>query len=159
MNWQIAFCGLREGLPEWEIFPDVRKAGLKWFRAKTHNPRPDERFWQKHYDDHREEADNEFTAKVILAPPREVPAEPKMWEALSDPQTDEKTVCSICVQSQVLRSVFGSPRFMTLYRYPREFRRAKKDKRYPTRGKQKRASSDEKRLVYLARVMAGLSLR
>ena len=160
--WQIAFCGLREGLPEWDTsIPNPETVGLKWSRPKSHMPRTkDEKaFWRKHYADHLMEADKEFTEKIILAPPREVPGEPQLWKALSDPQTGARKVRSICLQSRVLRFLYSNPSSTPLYRYAREFCRAKKDKRYPSGGKQGRPSSDQKRVDYLARVMAGLSLR
>ena len=161
-EWQIAFCGLREGLPEWDrSFPDLQTAGLKWHRPEsdTQQTADEKRFWVKHYADHLKEADKEFTEKIVLAPPREVPSEPELWQALSDPQIGARKVRSICVQSRILRFLFGNPSYTPLYRHAKEFCRAKKDKRYPSGGKQKRPSSDDKRVDYLARVMAGLSLR
>ena len=161
-EWQIAFCGLREGLPECDTsLLNSETAGLKWSRPRSSILRTEDEnaFWQKHYADHLKEADKEFTDRIVLAAPRDVPSELKLWKALSDPQVSVRRVRSICAQSRVLRFLFGNPSFTPLYRYAREFCRAKKDKRYPSGGKQRRLSSDEKQVDYLARVMAGLSLR
>ena len=158
-GWQIVFSGLREGLPGWDNhLPNPETAGLKWLRSsKQHYRSEDEKeFWDKHFARHLQEADKEFTEKIILAPPRDAPSEPELWKALSDPQNGPKKVRDICVKSKVLRFLFGRPRSMPLYEHAREFCRAKRDKRYPHSD---RPSSESKRVDYLARVMAGLRLQ
>ena len=87
-EWQIRFSVLREGAPHADdSFPDLEAAGLKWFgQMKSEFVTADERrFWQKHADAHAKEAEEEFTRKMVLAEPRDIPAEPEFWKLLSHP--------------------------------------------------------------------------
>ncbi len=155
---------MREGLPHCDTsLPDPATAGLKWWRGSSQQPlfrtEDEKRSWEKHCRDHLGEADKEFTEKILLAPPRDIPAETALWEDLSDPRTRRKAVQGICERSRILRFWFGQPPSISLYQHSKEFCRAKGDERYPDGGKQNRQSSNAKRTDYLARVMAGLSLR
>lgn len=104
----------------------------------------------------------EATRRNISAPP-----ERHLWEALKRAHTPAQ-VRRICSRSKLsLKSRFEfpsggyidwsfSPCPRALYEHAGEFCRAKLDSRYPCRDK--RESGDYRRIEYLARVMAGLSL-
>jgi hypothetical protein len=161
LQWQITFCGLREGLPGWDTpLPDPKTAGLKWRLQAPHHTRTEDekRFWRRHYEAHIQGEDEEFTKKIVLAEPRDLPAEPEIWNALCRPRTSAEEIRRLCRRSRYLRPCPGSPCPTALYHHAEEFRRAKRDERFPGGGKQNRKSSDEKRIDYLARVLAGLSM-
>jgi hypothetical protein len=104
-------------------------------------------------------------ARIMKAPA--VPAERQLWEALKRARTAAQ-VRRICSRSKVWlksRLEFPSGSFIdwswspyprALYEHAAEFCRAKLDNRYP--GRDQRESGDYRRIEYLARVMAGLSL-
>ena len=151
---------IRDGFLD-TCIPEPAGSELKWTppRKPPRDTKDERRFHKKHYEDHVKEGDKEFTEKIVLAPPRDVPGEPELWRELSSPRTGPKVVRRICHESRVLKSWFGQTPSNPLYLHAREFCRAKRDDRCPDGGKQNRRSSDDKRLDYLARVMAGLSLR
>lgn len=159
-KWQMIFCGMREGLQGWDTsLADPETAGLKW-RPRACDPA--DRFLRNHYATiwakHAKDYDQEFTEKIVEAEPHDLPPEPHVWELLKRAHT-AKELRQIVPQSQVLRFFFGeNPADIPLYRHAKEFCRAKRYSRYPSGGKQNRASSKSKRVDYLARVMAGLSL-
>jgi len=80
---------------------------------------------------------------------RELPAEPLIWEAL----TDKRATCSqirwLCKASEHLRLSYPFDR--VLYERAPEFCDAKKSEKYP---KSDRASSDDRRVDYFAEVLA-----
>ena len=110
----------------------------------------------------------EKTQNVILAA---IPAERNLWESLKRARSAAQ-VRRICRRSKYwLKFEWSgewngrawnfqtpSPYPRALYDHAEKFCQAKLGKRYPSGGKQDRRSSDDKRVEYLARVMAGLSL-
>ncbi len=105
-----------------------------------------------------------------------IPGEPHLWEALKRARSAAE-VRRICSRSKhwlkwerqgkwkdstgrerhwYRQSPCACPK--ALHDHAGEFCRALRDDRYPGGGKQNRPSSDNKRIEYLARVMAGLSL-
>jgi hypothetical protein len=159
-QWQIVFLGLREGFPGWDTsLQHPKTAGLKWYREPANfRTKDEERFWQKHYRNNVKKADREFTEKIIEAEPRDVPPEPEIWAALCKPATSAKEIRKLCLRSLYLKPRPGDPCPTALYDHAEKFCKAKRDDRYPGGGKQNRKSSEGKRVDYLARVLAGLSM-
>jgi hypothetical protein len=155
-QWQIMFAVMREGAPGWDTsIPNPETLGLKWARPKARRFRTEDerRFWRMHADAHIAEEDADYTKKVVLAEPCDIPAEPELWKLLSDPSTGPAAVRRACQRWEpYLRQRLGNT---ALHLRSKEFCRAKRDARYP---RSNRKSSEDKRVDYLARVMAGLSL-
>jgi hypothetical protein len=120
------------------------------------------------------EEENEFDAlatgqKTAKVQSRAIPAECHLWKALKRARS-ARQVRRICRQSKhwlkwksefvrdgVVRGYAQSPSACpkALYDHAEEFCQAKRDDRYPDSD---RPSSDDKRIEFFARVMAGLSL-
>jgi hypothetical protein len=175
-SWQVIFAGMRYGIPGGAeplnvysihgptksiVYGMPQGIELKWTKPdKLLRDTEDERkAWQRHWENHVKEADEEFTQKIVLSPPRDLPGEPELLDALMRQGTKAIQVRRICKQSKHLTPYPGVPCPTALYVHAEEFCEAKKDERYPDGGKQNRASSYDKRIDYLARVMAGLSLQ
>lgn len=106
--------------------------------------------------------------KVARVRHRAIPGEPRLWEALKRAHNAAE-LRRICRRSKhwlkwewsgeiegrhwYQRAPSACPK--ALYDHAQEFCQAKRDERYPASD---RPSSDDKRIEYLARVMAGLSL-
>jgi len=186
--WVDTFRGLRDGNPEIETeIPGgtgmfIRRSGQGpeqlYIEAAGENPRvirqpkfsttPDEiRRWQSRV---QKEQDQFERATLDLVPVRikvaAIPSEHRLWEALKRASTAAQ-VRRIYTRSKTWlkpRLEFPNGGFMeywpfrrVLYRDAAKFCRAKLDPRYPERDQRK--SGDYRRIEYLARVMAGLTLR
>jgi hypothetical protein len=149
--WQMIFADLRFGWPGGDTrMPDPQTANLRWFRKDEKPPRTEDerKFRAKHWAEHAREADAEFTEKVVLAAPRDLPAKLDQLRILIDPRTNAGDVRRVCKQ-------LNNRLPPILFDRARAFCRAKRDKRFPG---SKRPSSIDKRIEYLSRVMAGLTL-
>src|SRR5712692_6826827 len=160
-QWQMALAGMRYGWPAGDTsLPNHETVGLRWLGSgKLQRRTKDEKeFLQKHWTAHAKEADEEFTKKIVLAGPRDLPNEHELLKALMDPRTNAAEVRRICRRSRYLKPCPGYPCPTSLYQYAEEVSRAKRYERYPSGGKQNRLSSEDKRVDYLSRALAGLSL-
>jgi hypothetical protein len=107
--------------------------------------------------------------KILTVQHQAIAAEPQLWKALKRARSAAE-VRRICRQSKYwlkweFKGEINGRRWYcrvpsacpkALYDYAEEFCRAKQSERYPR--SDDRPSSDDKRIEYLARVMAGLSL-
>jgi hypothetical protein len=161
--WTIIFARIRFGMRggddsipdanrarKWRYLPDSRR----WVNVESRRT-----FSAKDYELRAHEVEEDFTKNVVMAPPRDLPAEPEFWKVLTNLRTKPTELCRMARQSQYL----GWPYLNVLLRHAREFCYSKRDRRYPRAGllrrSQNRLSSEDKRADYFARVMAGLSLR
>jgi len=186
--WVDTFRGLRDGNPEVETevaaVPSmfIKRSGpgqeQLYIEGSGKPPRvirqpklsttPDElRSWrsrvQKEHDQFEEAILNPAPVRVRVAA---IPSERPLWEALKRAATATQ-VRRICGQSKIWlkpRLEFPNGSFFEywpfrriLYRDAEAFCRAKLDPRYP--GRDQRKSGDYRRVEYLARVMAGLTVR
>ncbi len=185
--WVDTFRGLRDGNPEIETW--VRSGGAFIKKSGTGQqqvfiqkfgdmPRvitqpkfsttPDElRTWKMRVQEEEDqfEADMMSLTSLPFTAPA-IPAERGLWEALKRAETGAQ-VRRICKRSKIwlkTRRDFPGGGFAdywywrrVLYERAEEFCRAKLDARYPSRDQRK--SGDYRRIEYLARVMAGLTLR
>lgn len=184
--WVDTLCGLRDGTPEAQqttharsgmfikssgqaresiqtVFPgDSPRVILQPKFATTPGEIRDWQLQQAEAETQFEEAVFTPVSMIISA----VPGERDLWEALKRANT-AKQVRRVCSQSKRWlrpRLEFPDGGFMeywpyrdVLYRAAERFCRAKLDQRYP--GRDKRESGDYRRVEYLARVMAGLTMR
>jgi hypothetical protein len=123
--------------------------------------------WAKNAQREETEFDQIATFEIALKIRQPaIPAERRLFDALLE-ANDGAVVRRICRRSKRwlrYRWDFGNEHFFespwpcprALYEHAYEFCRAKLDPRYPARDE--RASGDVRRIKYLARVMAGLSL-
>jgi hypothetical protein len=160
--WTVVFAQMRYGKPGGDLgTPDPIKArrwryirsGKFWLDTKTGR-----RVSGWDWDAYAEEIEADFTESVVLALPRDLPAEPDVWSRLAALDAQPAEVRRVAGMSQYL-----SPSHrQVLVRYAAQFCESKRDERYPCAGLKKgskpRPSSQDKRAEYLARVMAGLSL-
>ena len=186
--WVDTFRGLRDGNPEsvTEVpsMPSmfIRRSGPgqeqlyiessgsppRVIRQPKFSTTPDElRTWrslvQKEQDEFESAIDNPVPVRVNVAA---IPSERRLWEALKRARTAAQ-VRRTYSQSKIWlkpRQEFPGGGFAEywpfrriLYRDADAFCRAKLDPRYP--GRDQRESGDYRRVEYLARVMAGLTLR
>jgi hypothetical protein len=184
--WVDTLRGLRDGNPEFDT--ETRTGGSlviersgqhpEWVRVETggKDPRiilkpkfittPDEiRHWRIRVETQEDQFEKAVSSPVRIRIPA-FPPERRLWEALKRADTVTQ-VRKICGQSKIWlkpRLEFGSDSFFeywpfrrVLYREAEKFCRAKLDPRYPRRDKRK--SGDYRRVEYLARVLAGLTLR
>lgn len=160
-QWQLTFAGMRFGWPGGDTsIPDPNTAGLKWLRSSQLqlSTEDDRKFWENHYRAHIKDADEEFTQKIVRAEPRDLASEPELWKTLCRLGTGAAEIRNICRESKYLKPYTSYPCPTALFLHAKEFCEAKRDERYPDGGKQNRKSSEDKRVDYLARVMAGISL-
>jgi len=184
--WVETFRGLRDGNPQVEISllaPSglfikrsgrgrqqvyIEEAGKKprVVKEPKFDTTPDEkRRWQSrvHNLESQFEKDRFSTRTNIVAA---IPSERPLWEALKRAQTATQ-VRKICTRSKIWlrpRLEFPDGGFMeywqwrtVLYRDAEKFCQAKLDLRYPRHDKRK--SGDYRRIEFLSRVMAGLTMR
>lgn len=183
--WVDTFTGLRDGTPETETVIHarsgmfVKSSGGERERVYSHVPgeaprvaleprfstTPNEkRRWKLRTQEEEKQFEKTIlTPHVDIAPA--IPAERNLWEALKRAQTPAQ-VRRICSRSKIWlrpRIEFPSGGFAeywpfrrVLYQRAQEFCRAKLDPRYP--GRDQRASGDYRRIEYLARVLAGLTV-
>jgi len=186
--WVDTFRGLRDGNPEvvTEVpsVPSmfVRRSGpgqeqlyiegfgkpTRLIRQPRFSTTPDElRSWRsrvrKEHDQFEGAMLNPVPVRITVAA---IPSECQLWEALKRAATAAQ-VRRICSQSTIWlkpRLEFPSGSFFEywpfrriLYRDAEAFCRAKLDPRYPSRDQRK--SGDYRRVEFLARVMAGLTVR
>lgn len=122
--------------------------------------------WSKIVEREEKEFDDLATGKTIVKVPQQELPERDLFDALIRAKTGWQ-VRRICRRSKYwlkYRWDFGGGHFYenhnpcprALYEYAEEFCQAKLDPRYPARDS--RPSGDDRRIQYLARVMAGLSL-
>jgi hypothetical protein len=118
---------------------------------------------QKEQDQFEEAIMNPVPVQVPVAA---IPSERLLWEALkrANTATQVRRICSLSRIWLKPRQDFPGGGFAEywpwrriLYRDAAKFCRAKRDLRYPSRDQRK--SGDYRRIEYLARVMAGLTLR
>jgi hypothetical protein len=184
--WVDTFRGLRDGNPQVEsdapaassmFIKSSGKGRQQVYMARAgKKPRvvkepkfdttPDEKLrWQSRVRDAESqfEKDNFGSVRINIAA---IPSEGRLWEALKRAQTATQ-VRKICTRSKIWlrpRLEFPSGGFMepwpwrrVLYRDAEKFCEAKFDLRYPRRDR--RNSGDYRRIEFLARVMAGLTMR
>jgi hypothetical protein len=183
--WVDTFRGLRDGNPQVEsemhtggMFikssgqgPEqiyIEKAGRKprIVRQPKFSTTPDEKLrWRSQAQRELQQFETTVSEPVrVTFPP--IPSERRLWEALKRADTAAQ-VRRIYSRSRIwlkprLELPGGSffehwPFRRVLYRDAAAFCRAKLDPRYPRRDKRK--SGDYRRLEYLSRVMAGLTVR
>lgn len=154
---------MRYGQPGGDDSMPDPKTAIKWrYLPKNKlwlNTETRKRFWGSDFEAHAKEIEEDFTENVVLARPRDLPNEPAVWKALTELHTKPAEVCSLCKQSQYVNGYYLN----VVLSHAKTICDSKRDQRYPcagvTRGSQRRPSSEDKRADYLARVMAGLSLR
>jgi hypothetical protein len=184
--WVDTFRGLRDGNPQVEsnlLAPSgmfIKRSGQgeqqvhiaevgkksRIVKEPKFNTTPDEkRRWQSRVHDLESQFEkDQFTlARVSFDA---VPSERLLWEALKRAQTATQ-VRKICTRSRIWlkpRLEFPNGDFFeywpwrrVLYRDAEKFCDAKCDLRYPQRDKRK--SGDYRRIEFLSRVMAGLTMR
>jgi hypothetical protein len=184
--WVDTFRGLRDGNPQLEsnsLAPSgmlikrsgqagqqvyIEEAGKKprVVREPKFSTTPDEkRRWQSRVRnlESKFEKDRFSTGRISVGA---IPSERPLWEALKRAQTATQ-VRKICTRSRIWlkpRLDFPNGDFIeywpwrrVLYRDAEKFCRAKFDLRYPRRDK--RESGDYRRIEFLSRVMAGLTMR
>lgn len=138
--WYFVFKGLRDGAPSVALL----------------RPRITERKLSTH-PVLRQELRNErhFNFKMVPAYTKGVPAERELWARLLEAKKPSE-VRSICRRPRYwLNPKWGGrPYVQALHDHAAEFLKAKNGSRFPCSS---RPSSDEKRLDYLARAMAGIS--
>lgn len=185
-HWVDTFRGLRDGNPEieTETFAGGRmfikrsgpgpeeiyvvKAGEKprKIRQPKFSTTPDEtRRWRSRVREEEEKFEENGVATRTIRVDA-IPSERRLWEALLRAKTGSQ-VRRIYSQSRIWlkpRKEFPDggyaeywPFRRVLYRDAEQFCRAKLDPRYP--GCDQRDSGDHRRIEYLARVMAGLTVR
>lgn len=183
--WVDTFRGLRDGNPEietviparWATF--VKSSGQGRERLQINvagepphtvlQPKftttPDEiRHWRSRVQSEQDQFEQAIGSPVLVNVPP-IPSERQLWEALKRARTAAQ-VRRICSRSKIWlrpREEFPGGGFAeywpfrrVLYRDAAEFCRAKLDPRYPRRDQRK--SGDYRRIEYLARVMAGLTV-
>lgn len=181
--WVFVFLGLRDGLPEtrgempggYGLAVFLKHSGSE--RESLHVFRSGEKprkmsalktmgqEWHKRVRLEQHEFDALATGqKSRTVQSQRSPGEPHLWKALKRAKSAAQ-VRRICRRSKdwlkwewkgkgfYLRSPSACPK--ALHDHAAAFCRAKQDHRYPVSN---RPSSDDKRIEYLARVMAGLSL-
>jgi hypothetical protein len=184
--WVDTLRGLRDGNPEVEtetraggsLFIKSSGQGPEWVHVATpgKKPRivrqqkfgrtPDEiRHWRARAKKEEDQFEKDVSSPVrVITPP--IPSERRLWEALkrAGTATQVRRICSRSKRWLKPRLEFGSGSFMepwpfrrVLYRDAEKFCRAKFDPRYPRQDNRK--SGDYRRIEYLARVLAGLTLR
>lgn len=184
--WVDTLRGLRDGNPEVEtetlaggsVFIKGSGQGQEWvhlaprgkkpriIRQQKFGRTPDEiRRWRVRVKREEEQFEKGVSSPVRAKTPL-IPSERRLWEALKSAGSAAQ-VRRICSQSKIWlkpRLEFGSGSFIehwpfrrALYRDAEKFCRAKLDPRYPRRDNRK--SGDYRRIEYLARVLAGLTLR
>jgi hypothetical protein len=108
---------------------------------------------------HAKEIEEDFTKNIVLAWPRRLSDEPEVWKGLTELHTQPEEVCRICKQSRYL----GRHYLNVVLSNAKTICDSRRDPRYPraglVKGSKPRPSSEDRRADYLARVMAGLSLR
>jgi hypothetical protein len=149
-EWYWVFCGLTQGIParnkmvsDWVPIPALKLSGRKeldeerlafWF-AKTRTP-------------------SGWVPRRYRQLIRALPAEPEVWEAILKARTPAQ-IRKACRSSRFwLNPAFGRPWVTELQTHAKEVLVAK-DYRYPASS---RPSSTSKRILHLARAMAGLSV-
>jgi hypothetical protein len=148
----------------------VLRSGEKPLKLSVHKALADDQSWRARVAKEEKKFNDLATGKnsVKVVSPA-IAAERELWEALKRARTAAQ-VRRICNQScywlkwkwerewHGKRSHFESPSPCprALYDHAKAFCRAKRDPRYPSRDR--RESGDYRRIEYLARVMAGLSL-
>jgi hypothetical protein len=183
--WVDTFRGLRDGNPEVValvpppsgVFMQISGQGRETLHLSSSNQKPrtirepkfstspaEKRQWKSRVSDERERFENDRFA-IDRATVRPIPSERSLWEALKRAQTASQ-VRRICSRSKIWlkpRLEFPDGSFMeywpwrrVLYRDAEKFCHAKRDPRYPERDKRK--SGDYRRLEFLARVLAGLTV-
>jgi hypothetical protein len=184
--WVDTLRGLRDGSPEVDKVMHsggslvIKRSGQgpEWLRVETPGKKlrivrqpkfcntPDEiRRWRARVGKEEDQFGKAVSSSVRVGFPP-IPSERRLWEALKRAETATQ-VRRICSQSKIwlkTRLEFGSDSFFeywpfrrVLYREAEKFCRAKLDPRYPRHDKRK--SGDYRRVEYLARVMAGLTVR
>jgi len=171
-RWRHTFEGLRVGwprpsegwaLPDGELrLPDYRvsKDRLFEFLRKLiikveHGPRPKHVTTPEEIRQWRKRSRKKLAKKQIeLWDSPGHPAEPDTWERLKR-ATKPEQVRTICSQSRHWLNPKRSELGQVLDKHTKQFLEAKADPAYP---RSKRGSSDEKRIQFLARAMAGISL-
>ncbi len=140
-EWYAILKGLRDGTPNHTLQQlrfEPRKLSL--------------------HPDLQREFRNELRVRIRVAQAqiRGIPGERELWEKLLDADRVEE-VQVICRQSQYWLNPrrSGKPFVEILSRRADRFVAAKNDRRYPA---SKRPSSDDKRLRFLARALAGITL-
>jgi len=184
--WVDTFRGLRDGNPQVRsetiagasVYVRRRPPGPEqlYVSAAGEKPRvirqskfdttPDEnRQWRNQVEAEENQFENNkiIPHKIIV---RAIPSERVLWEALKKAETPAQ-VRRICTRSKIWlkpRIEFPDGSFLEywpfrriLYRDAEKFCRAKLDARYPRRDQRK--SGDYRRVEYLSRVMAGLTIR
>jgi hypothetical protein len=183
--WVDTFRDLRDGTPQVValvpppsgVFMKVSGEGREALHLLSSNKKPrtirepkfstspdEKRQWKSRVSDEHEQFENDRFA-IDRATVRAIPSERSLWEALKRAQTASQ-VRRICTRSKIWlkpRLEFPDGSFMeywpwrrVLYRDAEKFCHAKRDPRYPERDKRK--SGDYRRLEFLARVMAGLTV-
>jgi hypothetical protein len=161
--WAVIFARIRFGMRDGDdSMPDPKRA-TKWrYLPKSKlwlNVETKRQFWAKDWETNAKEIETDFDENVVTAEPRDLPPEPNVWRALTSLRTKPAELRRICKQSQYLTGFYLS----VLVSHATKFCDSKRGKRYPHAGLmvrgQRRPSSEDKRADYLARVMAGLSLR
>ena len=162
--WTVIFNRIRFGMRNGDdSVPEFDTPARKWrYLPKNKlwlNIETRRRFWARDWDDYAEEVEKDFTENVVAASPRDLPPEPELWRVLTSVRTRPADLLAICRRSQYL----GGFHLNVLTRCAKEFCHSKLDVRYPraglAKGSKHRPSSEDRRTTYLARVMAGLSLR
>jgi hypothetical protein len=152
-------------------------------RYGIENGNDDERQRVQHYRRLGYNLDQITSPELMQDPPaNDLPAEPKVWKALTDLGTKPAEVRRLWAKSKYLKGFYipapaapDFPAFISwgtakhpvlgdvLYKHAEKFCKSKRDTRYPRaglrKGIQQRQSSEDKRHDYLARVLAGLSLQ
>ena len=184
--WVDTFRGLRDGNPRVEsgapaaasmfikssgkgrqqIYTEGAGKKPRVVKEPKFDTTPDEkRLWRSRVHDVESqfEKDKFSSLRINVAA---IPSERQLWEALKRAQTATQ-VRKICTRSKIWlkpRLEFPSGGFIeywpwrrVLYRDAERFCEAKCDSRYPRRDRRK--SGDYRRIEFLARVMAGLTMR
>ena len=182
--WVDTFRGLRDGNPDVVALSLPRRRLMevsgqgqealhllstekkpRTIRRPKFSTTPDEkRQWKSRVSDERERFERDRFAIDRTTVPA-IPSERSLWNALKRAKTASQ-VRRICSRSKIWlkpRLEFRDGSFMeywpwrrVLYRDAEKFCQAKRDQRYPERDKRK--SGDYRRLEFLARVMAGLTV-
>lgn len=184
--WVDTFRGLRDGNPQvqtdappassmfikssgkgtQQIYIEGAGKKSRLVKQPKFDPTPDEkRLWQSRVRDVESqfEKDKFGSVRIDIAA---IPSERQLWQALKRAQTATQ-VRRICTRSRIWlkpRLEFPGGGFIehwpwrrVLYRDAERFCEAKRDTRYPRRDT--RTSGDYRRIEFLARVMAGLTMR
>jgi hypothetical protein len=171
-RWRHTFEALRAGWPRpsqgWALpdgqlpLPDYRvtKDRLVEFLRKLilqaeQGPRPKHVTTPEEIRQHRKRSRKKLANKQIeVWDPPGHPAEPDIWERLKR-ATKPQQVRRVCSQSRHWLNPKRSELGRILYKHADQFLEAKADPAYP---RSERGSSENKRIQFLARAMAGVSV-